>query len=100
MKQFFISSMVFIQLLALMGCSVKTSSQKSDIPQDKDRLKRLDGTSVSTAELEAFIEEEVGLADLSLYAKVGGEVDQRGMPESVFSVGAESEPEGEIKEGI
>ncbi len=64
MKQLIISATILVQLLALMGCSVKTRSNGSDDPQTKTSLKRLDGTSVSTAELEAFIEQTMKKADV------------------------------------
>jgi CubicO group peptidase (beta-lactamase class C family) len=57
MKQWIFSLMMMVQLLAVMGCAVKTSSIGSSKTQAKSRLKKLDGKFISTAELEAFIEQ-------------------------------------------
>ncbi len=51
-------------------------------------------------ELDALIEEEIGLADRSLYPEVRGEIEKRSMPEGVLGVRAEPQAEGEIKDGI
>jgi len=53
-------AMIMVQLLPLMGCG--------DIPQAQARLKTLDGKSISTIELEVFIEqimEKANVAGLS-----------------------------------
>ena len=65
MKQLILLLMTLVQLLALLGCSVKTNFKKSDIRQNKAMLKRLDGTYISTAELEAFIEQVMEKADVA-----------------------------------
>ena len=65
MKQLILSSIILVQLLALMGCGGKTSSKGSDKTQAKARLKTLDGKSISTAELEAFIEQTMEKADVA-----------------------------------
>jgi len=65
MKQLILSSMICVQLLALMGCGVRTRSPGSGIAQANARLKKLDGKSVSTSELEAFIEQTLEKADVA-----------------------------------
>lgn len=65
MKNLILSTIILVQLLALMGCGVKTRSKESGINQAKDRLKTLDGKTISTAELEAFIQQTMEKADVA-----------------------------------
>jgi CubicO group peptidase (beta-lactamase class C family) len=68
MKNLLLCLLIMVQLMAIMGCGVKTRSIVSGTNQAKTRLKTLDGKSISTAELEAFIEqtmEKAGVAGLS-----------------------------------
>jgi CubicO group peptidase (beta-lactamase class C family) len=65
MKTLGISIIILVQLMAAMGCSVKTSLKKSGTNQTNTRLKTLDGKSISTAELEAFIEQTMEKADVA-----------------------------------
>jgi CubicO group peptidase (beta-lactamase class C family) len=67
-KNWILSLIILVQLLALMGCGVKTRSKKSGTNQATTNLKMLDGKSISTTELEAYIEqtmEKAGVAGLS-----------------------------------
>ena len=59
-----ISLIILAQLLVFTGYSVKTKSNGSDSPQAKPRLKKLDGKSISTTELEVFIEQTKEKADV------------------------------------
>jgi CubicO group peptidase (beta-lactamase class C family) len=93
--------MILAQLLALMGCGVKARSKESGVNQAKTKLKTLDGGSISTAELEAFIEqtmEKAAVAGLScailndsqiVYQKAFGyknkEDGSRNVEETLFS---------------
>jgi CubicO group peptidase (beta-lactamase class C family) len=65
MKNLILSTIILVQLLALMGCGVKTRSNGSGINQATTRLKTLDGKSIKTAELEAFIEQTMEKADVA-----------------------------------
>ena len=65
MKTLILSIINLVQLMALIGCGVKTRSQGVGINQAKTRLKTLDGGSISTAELEAFIEQTMEKADVA-----------------------------------
>lgn len=65
MKRLILSLMILVQLLALVGCGIQTRSKGSDIPQANARLKKLDGNSISTAELEAFVEQIMEKADVA-----------------------------------
>src|SRR3989304_4885270 len=65
MKLLIVSSIILVQLLALIGCSAKTRTKGSGIDQTEDKLKTLDGGSISTAELEAFIEQTMEKADVA-----------------------------------
>jgi CubicO group peptidase (beta-lactamase class C family) len=65
MKNLILSTMVLIQLIFFAGCSSKSKSTGSDADQAKDRLKTLDGGSISTAELEAFIEQAMEKAEVA-----------------------------------
>ena len=65
MKQFILSLMAMVQLLAFMGCAVKTGSIKPDKTQARTRMKKLNGKSISTAELEAFVEQLMEKADVA-----------------------------------
>jgi CubicO group peptidase (beta-lactamase class C family) len=65
MKNLILSTIILVQLMALMGCSVKTSSKGSGTNQAKARLETLDGKSISTAELDAFIEQTMEKADVA-----------------------------------
>jgi CubicO group peptidase (beta-lactamase class C family) len=65
MKNLILTTIILVQLMALMGCGVKTRSKESGNNQAKTRLKTLDGQSISTAELEAFIEQIMEKADVA-----------------------------------
>jgi CubicO group peptidase (beta-lactamase class C family) len=65
MKLLILSIIILAQLISLMGCSVQPRSTGSGINQAKARLKTLDGGSISTAELEAFIEQTMEKADVA-----------------------------------
>jgi len=65
MKQIALSLFIFIQLLALLGCSARISSKDSASPQNKASLKTLDGKSISAAELEASIEQIMDNANVA-----------------------------------
>ena len=65
MKNLILSTLILVQLMALMGCGVKTRSEGSGTNQAKTRLETLDGQSISTAELEAFIEQMMEKADVA-----------------------------------
>ena len=64
MKRLILCLIILVQLLALLGCSVQAGSNGSDNPQSNARLKKLDGDSISTAELEAFVEQIMEEADI------------------------------------
>jgi hypothetical protein len=57
MKCLILCLIILVQLLALLGCSVQTRSEGSGMPENKAMLQKLDGNSISTAELEAFVEQ-------------------------------------------
>jgi CubicO group peptidase (beta-lactamase class C family) len=68
LKRLILSTIILAQLIALMGCSINVKSDESGIDKATARLKTLDGKTISTAELEAFIEqtmEKAGVAGLS-----------------------------------
>ena len=65
MKRLILPLTIVVQLLALIGCSIKTSDNGSDITQPISRLKRLAGDSISTTELEAFIEQIMEKGDVA-----------------------------------
>jgi len=65
MKKLILSITIFGQLLALLGCSVKTRTKGTGITQANPSLKTLAGTSLSTVELEAFIEQTMEKADVA-----------------------------------
>jgi len=65
MKILTTSLIILVQVMALIGCSLKTSSKESSTNQATTRLKTLDGGSISAAELEAFIEQTIGKAEVA-----------------------------------
>ncbi len=65
MKRLIFSLIILVQLLALLGCDVQMRSPGSDIPEANAMLKKLDGSSLSTAELEAFVEQIMEKADVT-----------------------------------
>ncbi|MFC1921718.1 serine hydrolase [Chloroflexota bacterium] len=65
MKRLILSLIILVQLLALVGCGVQTRSKGSDIPPANAMRKKLDGNSISTAELEAFVEQIMEKADVA-----------------------------------
>jgi CubicO group peptidase (beta-lactamase class C family) len=108
MKRLILSLLILVQLLALLGCSIQTGSEGSDMPETKVRLKKLDGNSISTAELGAFVEqimEKAEVPGLSLailndsqivYQKAFGyknkEADTRNDEQTLFSAASFSKP--------
>lgn len=65
MKNLILSTIILVQLMALMGCGTKTRSKGSGTIQAKASLKTLDGKSISTVELEALIEQTMEKADVA-----------------------------------
>ena len=108
MKRLLISVIFLFLFLALVGCSAEPGLERTDTPQIKSELVKLDGTTVSTAELEAFIAqvmEKADVAGLSLaiinnsqisYQKAFGYKDNReGMlnnDQTIFSAASFSKP--------
>ncbi len=60
MKKLILLPIFLVQLLSLMGCSLRSSTT-----QPKASLKKLDGKSISTAELKTFIEDIMEKADVA-----------------------------------
>jgi CubicO group peptidase (beta-lactamase class C family) len=65
MKRLILCLIILVQLLALLGCGVQTSSNGSDNSPANTRLNKLDGSSISTAELEVFIKQIMEKADVA-----------------------------------
>jgi CubicO group peptidase (beta-lactamase class C family) len=65
MKLLILFTIILAQLVALMGCGVKTRSKESGNNQAKARLKTLDGKTISTTDLEAFIQQTMDKADVA-----------------------------------
>jgi len=69
MKRFFNLTIIFVQLLALMACGVNQSIPKTEPSLSPTSLRKIDGGTISTAELDAFIEqtmEQANVAGLSV----------------------------------
>ncbi len=60
MKKLILLPIFLVQLLSLMGCSLRSGNTQS-----KATLKKLDGKSISTVELEAFVEQIMEKADVA-----------------------------------
>ena len=65
MKNLILSTIILVPIMALVGCGVKSRSEGSGINQARTRLETLDGQSISTAALEAFIEQMMEQADVA-----------------------------------
>ena len=65
MKRLILSLIILVLLLALLGCSVHTGSTGSGMPETNAMLKKLDGNSISTVQLEAFVEQVMEKADVA-----------------------------------
>ena len=69
MKQMILSFIVWLQFLALTGCGIGMDLVKPGKPITKTGLKTIDGASITTDELEVFIEQimqKANVAGLSL----------------------------------
>ena len=65
MKQWIPALMMMVQQLAFMRYAFTTKTIRSDKTQTKTRLKKLDGKSIETAELESFIVQVMEKADVA-----------------------------------
>jgi CubicO group peptidase (beta-lactamase class C family) len=65
MKRLFFLLIILIQSLALVACDVNTKPTKIDQPLSTTSLKKIDGESISTNELEAFIEQTMEKANVA-----------------------------------
>lgn len=65
MKRLFFLLTIMIQLLALTACSVNPKPSGIDQPLTNPSLKKLDGGSISTSELDAFIEQTMEKANVA-----------------------------------
>ena len=65
MKRLILSLIILVLLLALLGCSVHTGSTGSGMPETNAMLKKLDGNSISTVQLEAFVEQVMEKAEVA-----------------------------------
>jgi CubicO group peptidase (beta-lactamase class C family) len=108
MKRFIFLLMILVQLLVLMTYRANAQPSRADQPPSTTSLKKLDGGSISTIELEAFIEqtlEKANVAGLSIaiindsqlvYQKAFGYRDKsngkRNDEQTVFSGASFSKP--------
>jgi CubicO group peptidase (beta-lactamase class C family) len=65
MKQLVLSTIILAQLMILPSCGVKSRAKEASSNQDKTSLKTLDGGSITTTELEAFIVQTMEKADVT-----------------------------------
>ena len=65
MKRLFFLLIVLIQSLALVACDATSKPTRIDQPLSTTSLKKLDGGSISTNELEAFIEQTMQKANVA-----------------------------------
>src|SRR5512137_2123118 len=65
MQRLFFVFFIMIQLMALTACNVNPRPSVIDQPPTNTSLKKLDGGSISTSELEAFIEQTMQKANVT-----------------------------------
>jgi CubicO group peptidase (beta-lactamase class C family) len=65
MKRFVYLSMIFIQFLALVACGVNQTIPKTEPSLSPPNLKKIDGETIATSELEAFIEQTMAKANVA-----------------------------------
>jgi CubicO group peptidase (beta-lactamase class C family) len=65
MKRFVFLSIIFVQLLALMACGVNHTIPKTEPSLSPPSLKKIDGETIATSELDAFIEQMMQKANVA-----------------------------------
>ncbi len=65
MQRLFFVFFIMIQLMALTACSANPKPSVIDQPSSNTSLKKLDGGSISTSELDAFIEQTMQKANVA-----------------------------------